>query len=255
MKDGKSIGLALSGGAARGFAHLGVLKAMEELGFKPDFLSGCSAGAIAAAFYADGFSPEEILEILSSYKLKKFFRFGLPKRGFMKSSGLFRILKNNLRTSKIENLKTPIWIGITNMNLGIPEYINEGDLAKFVLASASIPIIFRPVIIKNTMYVDGGVMDNLPLTPLQGKADIIIASNVSPIIECKAPTSMKKVAERTFLLALHSKIISQEHMHDLLIEPPQMHDYGFLEIKKAQIMFDIGYEHAIEELKRFNEKE
>lgn len=255
MKDGKSIGLALSGGAARGFAHLGTLKAMEEMGYKPDFLSGCSAGAITAAFYADGFSPEEILEILSSYKLKKFFRFGLPRRGFMKSSGLFRIIKNNLRTSKIEDLPIPLWISVTNMNKGIPEYINEGDLARHVLASASIPIIFRPVIMKGTMYVDGGVMDNLPLTPLQGKADIIIASNVSPIIDCNPPNSLKKVAERTFLLTLHSKILSQANMYDLLLEPEEMHEYGFFEIKKAKKMFDIGYKQSLLELKRFDEKE
>ncbi|PLW93562.1 MAG: patatin [Marinilabiliales bacterium] len=251
MLGTNSIGLTLSGGAARGFAHLGLLKAMEELNIKPDIISGCSAGSIAAAFYADGFSPEEILEILSSYKLKKYFRFGLPRKGLMKSTGLYRIIKSNLRTKNIEDLKIPLWIGITNMNLGIPEYINEGDLAKFILASASIPVVFRPIVIKGIMYVDGGVMDNLPLKPLQGKADIIIASNVSPIVECNTPQSLKRVAERTFLLALHSKIINQTAMYNLLLEPPKMANYGFLELKKAREMFEIGYEFAIEELKKF----
>lgn len=230
---------------------MGVIKAMEELDIKPDILSGCSAGSISAAFYADGFAPEEILEILSSYKLKKYFRFGLPRKGLMKSTGLYRIIKNNLRTSRIEDLKIPLWIGITNMNKGIPEYIHEGDLAKYVLASASIPVVFRPIIIKSTMYVDGGVMDNLPLEPLQSKADTIIASNVSPIVECMPPSSLKRVAERTFLLALHSKIMNQSDMYDLLLEPPKMADYGFLELKKAKVMFDIGYEYAIVELKKF----
>lgn len=251
MYQDKTIGLTLSGGAARGFAHLGLLKAMEELKIKPDIISGCSAGSIAAAFYADGFAPEEILEILSSYKLNKYFRFGFPRRGLMKSTGLYRIIKQNLRTSRIEDLKIPLWIGITNMNKGIPEYIHEGDLAKYVLASASIPVVYRPVVIKGTMYVDGGVMDNLPLKPLQGKADIIIASNVSPIVECEKPQSLRKIAERTFLLSMHSKINNQKGMYDLMIEPTEMHKYGFFELKKAREMFDIGYKYSIIELEKF----
>lgn len=254
MRDSKSIGLALSGGAARGFAHLGILQAMEESGFKPDMISGCSAGSIAAAFYADGYQPAEILEILSSYKLKKYFRFGLPKSGLMKSTGLYRIIKNNLRTKKIEDLDMPLWITVTNLNKGISEYISQGDLARFVLASASIPVFFRPIIMKGEMYIDGGVMDNMPLKPMLGKADIIIAANVNPIIEIKAPRSIRKIAERTFLLALHSKIIQQKHLANICIEVPEMHNIGFFEIKKAAKMFEYGYKAAKNELKKFDEE-
>jgi len=112
MKKKKTIGLVLSGGAAKGFAHLGVLQAMDEMNLKPGLISGTSAGAIAAAFYADGHAPKDIMKTLLSYKLSHFFKPGWAGAGLMKTSGFYRILLENLNAENIEDLSIPVWLCI-----------------------------------------------------------------------------------------------------------------------------------------------
>lgn len=244
MKNGKSIGLALSGGAVKGFAHLGVLQALEETGYKPDYISGTSAGAIAAAFYADGYKPLEILKILCSYKLTDFFKPGWAGPGLMKSSGFYRILYENLFTENIEELPIPVWICITNLNTGLAEYHNHGNLARKVLASSSIPVFFKPVVINNHLMVDGGVCDNLPLKPLKEKADFIVAVNVNPIAPKQIKPGIRSIAERVFHLSINSRLKEMSIQPDLLIETKGASDFGYFNLKHAEKHFEIGYECA-----------
>jgi NTE family protein len=244
MKNGKSIGLALSGGAVKGFAHLGVLQALEETGYKPDFISGTSAGAIATAFYADGYKPLEILKILCSYKLTVFFKPGWAGPGLMESSGFYRILYENLFTENIEELPIPVWICITNLNTGLAEYHNHGNLARKVLASSSIPVFFKPVVINNHLMVDGGVCDNLPLKPLKEKADFIVAVNVNPIAPKQIKPGIRSIAERVFHLSINSRLKEMSIQPDLLIETKGASDFGYFNLKHAEKHFEIGYECA-----------
>jgi NTE family protein len=116
-------GLVLSGGGARGFAHLGVLKALEEKKIKINIFSGVSAGAIAAAFYADGYTPEEILNIFSSKKVFHLMRITIPRSGLLKTKGLKEVLKKHLRATNIEDLKIPVIIAATNFREGKIQYI------------------------------------------------------------------------------------------------------------------------------------
>lgn len=248
MKNGKTIGLALSGGAAKGFAHLGVLQAMEETGYKPDYISGTSAGAMAAAFYADGYKPHEILKILCSYKLSDYIKPGWTGAGLMKSSGFYRILYENLFTENIEALPIPIWICITNLNTGLAEYHNSGNLARKVLASSSIPIFFKPISMNNQLMVDGGVCDNLPIKPLKGKADFVVAVNVNPIIHKTIKPGIRSIAERVFHLSINSRLKEMSVQPDLLIEPHAISGFGYFNLKHAEKLFEIGYENAIKML-------
>lgn len=242
-------GLVLSGGAAKGFAHLGVLQALEESGIKPAFLSGSSAGAIAAVFYADGYSPIEILRLLSSYKLSKFYSLGFSRSGLMKTTGIMRILIRHLRAKNLEDLTIPTWVCLTNMNTGKAEYHNQGQLARLVLASASIPVFFQPVMLNGSLMADGGVIDNLPIAPLIGKADRIIAVNVNPVIEQEVKSTLRSIAERTFVLSLNNQIRCMPHKPDMLIEPPALAHYGYFDLKKAEEIFRIGYDYACGKLK------
>ena len=91
------LGYALSGGGAKGFAHLGALKVLEKCGLKPDVIVGTSAGALAGVFYADGYHPDEILELFRKREFKEFVEFTIPKAGFLKSTGLHAFLKKNCR--------------------------------------------------------------------------------------------------------------------------------------------------------------
>jgi NTE family protein len=160
-------GVILSGGGARGFAHAGILKALNEAGIYPDVISGVSAGAIVGAFYADGFSPVEIFKIFSQNK--KFFNYAkisVPKSGLFRTIGLEENLSENLRAKTFEDLKIPLFIAATNMNIGKIEYFNSGDLVDKIIASASIPVLFHPVEIEDNYYADGGVIDNFPIFPI-----------------------------------------------------------------------------------------
>jgi NTE family protein len=254
MKNGKTIGLALSGGAAKGFAHLGVLQAMDELGYSPDYLSGTSAGAIAAAFYADGYTPKEILQILCSYKLMNFIRPGWIKTGLMRTSGFYRILTTHLHTERIEDLKMPTWICMTNLNTGKAEYHNNGSLARKILASCSIPVMFKPVTINNQLMVDGGVCDNLPVAPLIGKAEIIIAVNVNPILYQEIKPGLRSIAERVFQLSVNNHLNNRNFLPDLLIEPEKINGSGYFSLGSAPEYFNIGYESALNSLNHFLQK-
>lgn len=249
MKNKVSIAIALSGGAAKGFAHLGVLQALEEHGMKPVAISGSSAGAIAAAFYADGYQPVEILDLLSSYKLKNYFSLGFIRSGLMKTSGIFRILKNHLRAEKIEELQIPTWICVTNLNKGMAEYHHTGSLSRFVLASASIPVLFRPVSNHGILLADGGICDNLPIDPLLNQGNKIFAVNVNPVVEEDTKPTLKAIAERTFVLSLNSRMKHSAKQPDLLFEPTDLASMGYFNIKKAEQIFRIGYDHAYEKLK------
>ncbi len=239
-------GLVLSGGAARGFAHLGVLKALEEYNMKPDIISGVSAGSIAGVLYADGYSPEEILDILMHKKISEYFRITIPKTGFFKVTGLEDILKSTLRVKTFEELKIPLIVTVTNIEIGKPEYINSGTLIDILIASSSIPILFESKKTKGTVYVDGGIMDNLPVMPILNRCQKIIGVHVNPIGKLDNITGIAHIAERSFHLAIAAEIDRKKELFDYFIEPEKLKKYGLFDVKKGKEIFQIGYEAAKE---------
>ncbi len=244
-------GIILSGGAVRGFAHLGVLKALNENNIFPDAISGVSAGALVGAFYADGYSPEEIFEIFSKNSIFDFVKVAIPKNGFLGNKDLTKVLKNNLRAKNFENLKIDFTLAATNLNKGELRYFNSGEIIPALIASTSIPILFQPVEIENEMYVDGGVFDNLPIVPLEGKCRKIIAVHVNPIGYEKDIKGIMKVAERSFHLAVGATINSVKEKVKIFIEPDELKSYSLMNVKNAREIFEIGYKATIEKLKNF----
>lgn len=161
-------GLILSGGAARGFNHARVIKALEEKSIFPDIISGVSAGSIVGSFYCDGFEPEEIFEVFKDNKIFEFVKLTLRKQGLLNINGLRKILKKNLRAERIEDIKKPLIIAATNIEEATTTYFTKGNLVDLVVASSSIPVLFSPAKIEGVTYVDGGVTNNFPLEPLEG---------------------------------------------------------------------------------------
>lgn len=243
-------GLALSGGAARGIAHLGVMKALYEKGIKPDVISGTSAGSLAGAFLADGHDPEKMLDIFLQKKLYQFLGLTFGKLGLLKISGIKDVLKKHLKAKKFEDLEIPLYVACTNMNSGKVEYFNEGDLIEKIIASSSIPVLFTPVTMNGSLYADGGVLDNLPVKPIRKQCKKLIGVHVNYTGPEDEIDSMIKIAERSFHLSTGARIKEVADECDLFIEPEELRKYGLLDIGKGKKMFEIGYKDAMKKLEK-----
>jgi len=243
------IGLVLSGGGARGFAHLGLIQALNEAGIYPDVISGTSAGAIVGVLYADGHTPKEILKLLNSGSRLDFMRPTLPREGLLQIGGIMKILKTSLSAKNFEELKIPLYVAATDLNHGKSVYFSEGELLDPVMASASIPVLFQPIVINNNCFVDGGVMDNLPLLPIENKCKVLIGSFVNPVGFVEKINGLINIAERTFMLSMSKDIIEKARKFDLFIAPPELRNYKILDPEKAEELFLIGYNATKEKLK------
>ena len=237
-------GLVLSGGAIRGIAHLGVLQALIDRNIRIDIISGASAGALAGAFFSEGFSPAEILEIFSKKKLFDLVRISIPRSGLFKVEGLKKILRNYLKTPNLEDLPIPLIVSATNFSEGNAEYFESGSLIDILIASSSIPILFELTKINGVSYTDGGVTDNLPIEPIRDRCRNIIACHVNPLGEFEAHKNPIQVIERTFHLAIASEINRKKELVDLFIEPAELSSFGLLEFRKSKKIFEIGYKTA-----------
>lgn len=242
-------GLVLSGGGARGFAHLGVLQALNEEDIFPDVISGTSAGALTGVLYCDGYKPREILKLMKASSRLDYMRPTLPRYGLLQITGIIRILEQNLRAKTFEDLKIPLYVAATDLNHGKTVYFSKGGLLNPVIASASIPVLFNPVIINNVHYVDGGVMDNLPIHPVEGLCRYFIGSFVNPAGQSDSFSSLISIAERVFILNVYKEILEKSGRFDLYIAPPELSNYGVLDPEKAEEIYRIGYKAAKEKLK------
>jgi NTE family protein len=242
-------GFVLSGGGARGFAHLGFIQALNEEGISPDVISGTSAGALVGVLYADGYSPREILKILHPPSRLDFMRPTLPREGLLQISGMSRILSANLRAHRFQELKIPLFVTATDINNGKAVYFSEGELIDRVIASASIPVLFQPVIIDNIQYLDGGVTDNLPVHPIEGKCNHLIGSFVNPVGYIEKLSGLINIAERTFMLSMSKEVSEKADKFDLLVAPPDLRNFGILEQDKAEELFSLGYNATKEKLR------
>ncbi len=237
-----SIGLVLSGGGARGIAHLGVLKALDELGLRPTRIAGTSAGAIAGAMHAAGYSPDETLDILQSTTLLRFMRPAWSRMGLLKMDRTEDLFLKYLPDDSFEALKTPLFIAATDLQDGRSVIFDSGPLVRPLMASCSLPGLFEPVIYQKRLYVDGGVLNNMPLDPLEPCCELLIGSHVNPFGTTDRPlTSMRSVLERTLYLAINKTSQQQFARYHLLIEPPALVNYTVFDIKKARELFRVGY--------------
>lgn len=238
------IGLALSGGAARGIAHLGVAKALFEKNIRPDCIAGVSAGSIAGAFLADGHEPDELLNIFLGKRMFSYLGITLGRVGLFKMTGLRDALEKNLKARKFEDLKIPLYVACTNLNSGRVEYFNEGDLIEKIIASSSIPGLFTPVKINNSLYADGGVLDNLPVRPVKDVSKKVIGVHVNYTGPQDELGSAMSIVERSFHLSIGARISEMADECDLFIEPEELGNYRLMDVSRSREMFDIGYKYA-----------
>ncbi len=239
-----SVGLVLGGGGARGFAHLGVAKALAEKGIRPDIISGVSAGAIAGVFLASGMDPDEIFRIMKEQDFMKISQFKMSKKGFIRLEGLKQQIKLYVPFRNLEDLPIPLIVAVCNLNKGRTEYMTCGSLADIVQASSSIPVLFAPVKMGDDYYVDGGVLDNLPIRPVRKICEKVIAVNISPIHDTDRLQNIMQIATRVFHMSVDKSTIKSGKLADLYIEPPGVDHYDILRVKYAEELFHIAYEHT-----------
>ena len=240
------VALVLSGGGARGITHLGIIKAFEELGL-PTFshISGTSAGAITGAMYSYGYSPDEILEIIVKTGFFKAVRPALARTGFLKLDALENVLKNYMPENDFSALKIPMTVAATEINKGKTLYFDQGELIKPILGSACIPVVFEPIKFQGHTLVDGGILDNLPVRPVLGRYDIIIGCHSNPIDSDFSVKNVKKLVERSLLMAINGNTSVSKQDCDYLVEPKELGKIGGMELGRAKEIFEIGYKYTL----------
>jgi len=249
------LGIALGGGGTRAFSHLGVLQALKEEGIEADIVSGTSAGSIVGAFIAAGYTPHDISDLMKKHSLWTFAKVLVPTVGIMSLDKMGELLKKLLDTDSIENLKKPLIIAATNLNSGQIAYFDKGPLVKSIQASSSIPVLFSPVIMEDgDHYIDGGVLDNLPVRPLSDYCKNIIAINLTPVQKVDTFESLIDIAIRSFEIGIRVDKNHPSFDNCYIIEPKGLEKYAFLNADKADELFEIGYETAdavLDEIKDF----
>lgn len=241
-----NIGIALSGGAVRGFAHLGILRALNEMGLCPTHYTGASAGSIVGAFMAAEYSPQEAFDLIVKTNLTKSLRPAFSRMGLMKLAHMEALLARHLPATFAE-LPLPLTINATDLERGESVYFSEGPLASAILASCCLPGIFEPIGIDGRQLVDGGVLNNLPVEPLEAAGcDLLIGCHVNPVgVEEQPFTSMKGVLYRSLYLAAAKTTHQKIGRVHLFLEPPGLDRFGLFDLRRAGDIFETGYRYAL----------
>lgn len=238
------VGLVLSGGGARGVAHLGVLKGLLEEGFVFDQIAGTSAGAIAGSLFAHGYTPDEILKIIETTPFYRHVRPAFTRMGLLRLDKAESLYRKFLPHDSFEGLQIPMHVVATNLTDGCLAVFDSGELVRPVLASCCLPGIFEPYLINKRQYVDGAVLNNMPIEVIADKVDFVIGSHCNPFAEHKPVSSIKGVLERSLILAVRSKTQERLAQCNLLIEPPELKGYDVFDWRRARELFRIGYQHT-----------
>ncbi|MFN3570949.1 MAG: patatin-like phospholipase family protein [Polaromonas sp.] len=218
------IGLALGGGAARGFAHVGVIAALEEAGFKPSLVVGTSAGSLVAALYASGQTGAQLQQTALALEEVAITDWMLPifGRGMFRGEALARYVNGLVAGRLMENMAIPLGIVATDLNNGQAMLFQRGDTGTAVRASSAVPAVFVPVKINGREYVDGGLVSPVPVRfARQMGADLVIAVDISAPPEANPADGTLQILLQTF--AIMGKSINQYELKDadVLVQPSQ----------------------------------
>ncbi|MBL8307295.1 MAG: patatin-like phospholipase family protein [Rubrivivax sp.] len=207
------IGLALGGGAARGFAHIGVIQVLEENGIRPDLVVGTSAGSLVAALYASGRSGPEMAQLAQTMDEGAITDWAFPTRGLIRGEALARYVREQTGNRPIEQMKLPLGIVATDLDSGAPVLFQRGDTGVAVRASSAVPAVFQPVKIGPREYVDGGLVSPVPVRfARQMGAEMVIAVDISSPPDGNATTDVMKMLLQTF--AIMGKSINHFELRD-----------------------------------------
>lgn len=245
-----NIGLVLSGGGARGAAHIGALKAFEEYGISPTHISGTSIGAIVGALYAADVHWTEILKFFKTTSIFHTKRFAFNKPGFLDTEKFYDDLNVYLPRDNFDSLQKPLYITATNVLNGKLKIFSKGQLIKPVIASASFPGVFTPTEINGSYYIDGGILNNFPVEPLKKHCDKIIGVYINSLkkISIKDLKYSYSVADRALKIRAAYDSVTKFSECDLIISPEELGEYAVFGMSNTDIIFELGYAATIKAL-------
>ena len=214
------IGLALGGGAARGFAHIGVIQVLEEAGIRPDLVVGTSAGSLVAALYAAGRTGAELARVALAMDESAITDWSFPGRGMIRGDALARYVRDQTGGRTIEQLPLPLGIVATDLDSGSAVLFQRGDIGLAVRASSAVPAVFQPVAIGGREYVDGGLVSPVPVRfARQMGAELVIAVDISSPPDGNATGDPFKMLLQTFAIMAKSINTLELKDADLVLRP------------------------------------
>jgi len=250
-KSGKKIALALGGGSVLGAVHIGVLKALEEHQVEIKSISGTSAGAIIASLYAFGKSAIEIEKIVLGFEWKNLSSLTFSKYGFLSNKKIGEMIKRNIGEKNIQDAKIPLSIVATDITTGEKVVLDKGSVLDSVMASTCVPGIFVPIEIEGRFLVDGGIVENIPLSCLKDKnVDFVIGVDLICEHAHKKPNNIIEILYNSFnfLVKTNKKIQTKEA--DILIKP-NLSNFNAIDMSQMKDLIKIGYDETKKVIEKF----
>ncbi|HAX96306.1 MAG TPA: patatin [Prolixibacteraceae bacterium] len=245
-----NIGLALGGGAVLGAAHIGVLRALEEMDVEISYLTGTSIGAFVGALYAFGNTSAQIEEIALKLNWMDISGIAIFESGLLSNSKLCELLDKSLGEKKIEDAKIPFAVIATDISNGEKVILDKGSVAKAVMASTCIPGVFSPVGIDDKLLVDGGIVENIPIdTPKKMGADYVIGVDLNARKNYDKPDSIIGVIINSFHFLMKAAAKYQTADADLLITPG-LSKFNKVSTDQISDLIEQGYKDAREQLEK-----
>ena len=239
------IGLALGGGAARGFAHIGVIQVLEEAGIRPQLVVGTSAGSLVAALYASGKSGAELAMLALGMDESAITDWAFPGRGVIRGEALARYVREQTGGLSIEKMKLPLGIVATDLDSGQAILFQRGDPGVAVRASSAVPAVFQPVKIGEHEYVDGGLVSPVPVRFARAMgAELVLAVDISSPPEGQATGDAMRLLLQTF--AIMGKSINHFELRDAdVVLRPRLNGVGSADFAARQRTIMAGREAAL----------
>lgn len=244
MAETLGIGLALGGGAFRAVAHLGVLKALEEEGLRPAFLSGTSSGALAAAFYAFGKTPEEIRGMARKLRWMKISNLTLTRLGLLSNAEIGKFVEHYLGDVNVEDSPIPLAIISTDISTGERVVFKTGKLSTAIMASTCIPGVFIPVKFEERMLVDGAIVENVPMSVLEEMGAKVRVGVDLGDGSYRKPQNIIEVLLNSFAIAIDTNVCAPESEVEVLLRPA-LTGYSFIESGNSLKLYAEGYRCGI----------
>ncbi|WP_294636115.1 patatin-like phospholipase family protein [uncultured Aquabacterium sp.] len=248
------VGVALGGGAARGFAHIGVLQVLEEQGIRPDLVVGTSAGSVVGALYAAGKTPTELATMAMSLDESSITDWVFPSRSLLKGEALARFVRTHTGGKLIDAMRMPLGIVATDLQTGQPILFRKGDVGTAVRASSAVPAVFEPVRINGREYIDGGAVSPVPVRfARQMGAEVVIAVDISAIPEGMPTKGPIDILLQTYNIMGHA--ISQFELQDAdVVMRPKLEGIGSAEFSARRLSILAGREAALMVMPQLKER-
>ncbi|MGB6328140.1 MAG: patatin-like phospholipase family protein [Halarcobacter sp.] len=241
-----NLALVLSGGAARGAFHLGILAYLEDNNIEISAYSGSSIGAIIACSHASGVKAREILTIFRSDEIKETLKFNYLKKGLLKIDEKHPIFDKLLPIKKLEDIPKKVFINAYDLNSKKVFYFDKGDTHKLCLSSAALIPIFRPISYEKYNFIDGGLFDNIPIKPLENKSYDIYSIDLMPSSKKHRKRTfnpIKILKKKLFETRLKNAIYSKQHS-DVYITHERLRETEMFTFKGLEETFEFGYKEA-----------